>query len=534
LKLPEIENLITENPAEPQSRVSDRRFEQCAEFVSRKLGFLRRTSPEFWPILFFSYVALIYGVTSYVQSGLYERDGYFHARFVQMMPQRGLSQSFPWTQLSTWRENFCDKEFLYHLAMLPFVKLGEDPILGARIFAVVLAVTVLVVLYVVLRLNQVRYPLFFTALPLSMGIIFINRLGMIRSHVLSMLLLVIGLHLLQKRDRRALFLLGFVYAWSYTVPFVLAMTAAAFAVGEWMATRKLDWQTPLLSFLGSCLGLAIHPYTPLTLETFLTYVQVFASVLPGTETTGIALGSELYRVPLMNFLNHNPMLTILTPIILLVSVWFRRSLTGATGGICAAAIFWAAMTLVSPRFVEYSVLVVVLALALLVRDLQPQLNKPGSWLMRPRFKAYIVFLAIYLLGLYHIRTLVYYEVIQARVTPRQFQGASTWMEKNLVPGETVINLFWDDFPDLFYDGYRQTYLVGLDPTYAVREDRDRLLLLEQFASRKIPLEPKVLNETFRSSYMVLGVERAGKFPELKRGSLREVYRDSLSVIYALR
>ena len=140
------------------------------------------------PLLFFLYVFCLFGATALLQDGLFERDGYYHARLAQMMPERGISQHFPWTQLSTWKDRYCDKEFLYHIAMMPFAQIGGEPILGARLFAALLSVAVVVILFLVLRANGARWPLFFTALPLGMGGLFLARLGMIRSHVLSMLL----------------------------------------------------------------------------------------------------------------------------------------------------------------------------------------------------------------------------------------------------------------------------------------------------------------------------------------------------------
>ncbi len=469
-----------------------------------------------------------------MQSGLYERDGYFHARFVQMMPLRGFSQSFPWTQLSTWRESFCDKEFLYHLAMLPFVLFTDDPISGAQIYAVLLSVAVLIALYLVLRMNQVRFPLFFTALPLSMGYIFLTRLGMIRSHVLSMLLLTIGMHFLLQRRWRALFILGFVYAWSYTVPFVLLMTAAAFVIGQRIGGKEIDWHAPIWAGLGSVLGLVFHPYFPLTLETFLTYVQVFSNAVQGADVAELTLGSEVYRRPLQRFFTLNPVIMILMPVLIVVLIRYRHLLTTGSRGMISAAIFWFAMTMASPRFAEYSVLLLAAASALAVRDLLPEMEKEGRWLSRPRVRVYAALFAIYILGLYHVRSMFYFGTAQAVTPPRIFQGASAWMEKNLVPGETVINLYWDDFPDLFYDGHRQTYLWGLDPTYSLRDDPDRARLLAQFVRHKIPLDAHVLSDRFHSRYLVFRTFRAGRFPELRQLPFREVYRDDSAVIYALQ
>ena len=75
------------------------------------------TRPRFLTSLFFLYAAALFGGTAILQAGLFERDGYYHARLAQLLPERGLSRSFPWTQLSTWRDGYCDKEVLFHAAM---------------------------------------------------------------------------------------------------------------------------------------------------------------------------------------------------------------------------------------------------------------------------------------------------------------------------------------------------------------------------------------------------------------------------------
>jgi hypothetical protein len=493
------------------------------------------TASGLWAPLFFFYAAALYGGTALLQDGLFERDGYFHARLSQMMPLRGLSPEFPWTQLSTWREQFCDKEFLYHAAMMPFTLIGDDPILGARIFAVLLSVSVLVALFLVLRAQRVPFPVYFAALPLAIGGLFIARLGMIRSHVLSMLLLTIGLHLLLNRRWRWLFALGFVYAWSYTVPFVLVMTAVPFALGAWLLGRdKPDWQSPLAAGIGSAVGLAIHPYSPLTLETFLTYVHVFKLGLQGSSTSGFELGNELYPYPLPVFFNIYPLLLLLLPPLLYLFIRHRKHLTPQAFGLGAATVFWLGMTAASPRFVEYSVLLLALTCGVAARDLLPEFQKPGQWLARPRPRTWAALIALAVLVGYHVRSMTFYQHYQSKAAPaRFFKGAAAWMAQNLEPGEVVINLYWDDFPELYYDGYRQAYLWGLDPTYSVREDAEAARLLERFRRRDVPLDANILAERFRSRYLVLRASRAGGYPELNQPPFRQVYRDASSVVYAL-
>ncbi len=495
------------------------------------------------PGLFFLYAAALFGGTALLQGGLFERDGYFHARFARMLLERGLSRAFPWTQLSTWTLRFCDKEFLYHLAMTPFARIGGDPILGARIFAVLLSVAVLGALYGVLRAHRVRWPLFFAALPLAAGGLFIARLGMIRSHVLSMLLLMAGIHLLLRKDWKALLGLGFLYAWCYTMPFVLVMTAVPFALGCWAARGGLEWRAPAAAGLGSVLGLALHPYSPLTLETFLTYVQVFRIGMQGAGRSGLELGNELYPYPIRVFFDIYPLVLLLVPVVLAVAAGLalrRRKVAPETWGLVAAMAFWFGMTLAAARFAEYSVLLLALAAAFVARDAWPALEP----FLDRRLRMGAGLLALVLLLGFHLRSLgltlkpfgftsfyVYYQSKAA--PPRFFQGASAWMAGHLAPGETVINLYWDDFPDLFYDGYRQHYIWGLDPTYSLRQDRGRTLLLERMRTRQAPLDGRALAFAFQSRYLILRASRAGAYPQLRAAPFREAYRDASAVLYQI-
>jgi len=485
--------------------------------------------------LFFVYVFCLFTATALFQNGLFERDGYYHARLAQLMPERGISQSFPWTQLSTWKDRYCDKEFLYHLAMMPFAQLGSEPILGARIFATLLSVAVIGALYLVLRANKVRWPLFFAALPFAMGGLFIARLGMIRSHVLSMLLLMFGIHFMLHRRWRALFVLGFVFSWSYTVPFVLLITVGAFAVGQWLGKGGLDFRSVAAAGFGSILGLAVHPYSPMTLETFLTYVQIFRIGIQGVDKSGFELGNEIYPYPLAVFFDIYPLIVILIPLLVLFVLLRRKHLAPGTFGVVLSALCWFAMTTASSRFVEYAVLLLAIAVALAVRDtLSAQDVVPRLPALSKRLRWFIAAAAIGMLLAFHVYSMKFYIIYQTTTAPpRFFQGASLWMEHHLAPDETVINLFWDDFPDLFYAAPRQWYIWGLDPTYTIRYDRNKAVLLENFRRHLTRLDGRMLADMLQAHWLILRASRVDRYPELRSAPFREVYRDNAAVLFKI-
>jgi len=419
--------------------------------------------------------------------------------------------------------------------MAPFAAVGDQPIAGARVFGVLLALVVVASLYLLLRAHGVPWPTWFAALPLATGGLFLARLGMIRSHVLSMALLLLGVHLLLGRRWRALLLLGIAYAWSYTVPFVLLLTAMPFVLGRWLGRGGLDWRSVAASGMGAAAGLVVHPYSPLTLETVFTYVQIFQSGLAGTERSGFELGNEIYPYAPAVFFDIYPLIVILVRLLVLVLALRWRNVSAETKGVAAATLFWAGMTVAAPRFVEYLALLLAVAAGMVARDLMAMPGALPRWV--PLGRRWIVAGAIAAIGLlagFHARALGHYRVYQTEFAPaRFFDGAGAWMVNNLEPGEKVINLFWDDFPDLFYSAPRQHFLWGLDPIYSVRFDPARARLLEQGRRRLAPLAGLRLRAVFGSRHLVLRASRAGAFLELKRAPFREVYRDSAAVVYRI-
>jgi hypothetical protein len=482
------------------------------------------------------YALGLFSWAAFATGGLFERDGYFHARFAETMPERGLSRRFPWTQLSTWRDRFCDKELLYHLAMMPFARVGQEPLRGAQVFSVLLSAAVLVAMFLVLRARRAPWPALFVFLALCTGGLFIARLTMIRSHVLSILLQVIGLHLLLTPGRwRALALLGFVYAWSYTVPFALLMTALPFALGRWLLGGGLQWRAVLAAGLGALAGLAIHPYTPLTLETFVTYVQVLGQGLSGVQAAGVELGNEIYPYPPAVFWDIYPLLTVAGLALLPLALVFRRRLRPQTGGATLAGVFWFGMTLASARFAEYSAPLLVMAWALLARDLLAE-GTPAAQALRRRPGLGLLLASAALAGAValHVRSLGFYSVYRHLNPELQFRGATRWMARNLAPGAVVLNLDWDDFPELYYDGVRQRYVWGLDPTYSLRQDRPLALRLEAYARGRAVVDPALLRSRLGADFMVMRRGRVPGRPGLDRGMLPVVYSDSWAVVFDLR
>src|SRR5262249_13396036 len=61
---------------------------------------------------------------------LYDADGYYHLAVARAYAERGILHTLDWARFSVMHDGFGDKEFLLHVLLIPFARLG-DPTTGA-------------------------------------------------------------------------------------------------------------------------------------------------------------------------------------------------------------------------------------------------------------------------------------------------------------------------------------------------------------------------------------------------------------------
>ena len=80
------------------------------------------------------------GILSFIVYAFYQwqsdflpgTDGYYHAKIAYVMREVGFLKNFQWAHLSLWREQFSDKEFLFHVYLIPFT-FFKDLMFGAKV-----------------------------------------------------------------------------------------------------------------------------------------------------------------------------------------------------------------------------------------------------------------------------------------------------------------------------------------------------------------------------------------------------------------
>lgn len=509
---------------------------------------LARKSLRHLPFLvLLAYLGVVFDGLLFYTQGVYENDAFYHARYSQMLPQQGLSRSFPWMQFSLWRDQFCDKDFLYHVAMMPFVRAGEA-LVGAKVFTLLLALGVMVAAYVALVRWRVPWAVVWVGLLALGSGIFLSRMLMIRSHGLSILLMVLSLYVIARGRFWPCFVVGFVYSWSYSFPLAMGITAIGMECSRrvLLGNQNGAWKAVAGSFAGVIAGLLIHPYSPNTVSTLWLLLNISAA---GATGGTIELGSEFRPLEASAIPMVMPGLLAALLLSIVGALWLRfrktpekNPLSFESAAVLGAAVGWFAGLFVFMRMAEYFAPAVVFAAALVTRDIlrETQLNTkmPRNGQLAALLASVLLLAGCHQIALQGVRGLYllrrpFYPSDEAWYRGQYFGGAAAWLKSHAPAGATVINFHWDDFPELYYQSPEHHYLVGMDPTLMSLKHPEDARVLEDMRTIKRPLDLVELGQRFKSRFVVMRKYRAQAFSEVKSGTLKPAYADDLSVVFEI-
>jgi len=426
-------------------------------------------------------------------------DGYFHVRAAARLLDPA---DVPWLPYSVFADGWVDHQLLFHALMAPFAWLLPGAV-TAQAAAGTFAAAAAFALWRVLRTRGCPAPALFALAPAGLSWLFLLRMEMPRTQSLSLALLVLGLGALDDRHHRRLALLAFLYAWTYHVSLVLLPVALLFGGISWLRRSSREgsaWKGPASAAAGLAAGFVVHPHSPRTLRFLWQHVvQKVANrdalpvglewkdgglhALVGSGWT-IGLGGLVALVVAAALLGRSERRSDLTITVLVVA-------SGATAGV-----------LLGTKFVEYSVPLSVLALALALRD---HGLPSGAWLRGATAVAALV-LAV---GLVLSGRSVQQKVEATEPMPHELERALAALRQHAGPGETVFHFHWNDFPELVFHGPEFRYVAGLDPHFLYLHDPERWRLFEAIGAAYDGRRSEAIRRVFGARWAVLRLPHPG-------------------------
>jgi len=501
---------------------------------------LRRVLPGL--VIIVLSAATLLGWLQTATEGLYGYDGYFHIRYAQILRTEGISRTFPWWQETFLREHYADKDFLYHILLIPFTFF--DLVAGGKIAAVVFGSLSIGVFYLVACRLKAPWPEAWTFLLMASSTVFLYRLGFNRPLVLAVAMSLAGTcAILLEREKWA-FLLAALYPHAHISFHLLPCVALLHDLhrevpqggARWRRFRLTAWTLP-----GAVVGALVSPYVPNNLYLWwIQNVRVLGMAWGGPPD--LRLGGEIMPGQADQLLKYDiGVFAALAAAVYILARNRRRASAQALTLLVLSAGFLA-LSMMSRRFIEFWAPFTVLLAAVAARDaIAPAIRPEGSAspaATRRRSGSVFRWVAASAAAI-AVAAMLWFSATSARKMVAQdeglyYAGASEWMQANIPAGETIFHLDWDDFPQLFYFNAQFHYLVGLDPTFMYLTDPARWRLWSDVAHRNADDIYTPIRETFHSRW-VFAIPEAEDFLKAARRDPRFSvrYEDSHATLFEL-
>jgi len=438
--------------------------------------------------------------------GVNPGDSGYHIRMAWLYRTGEIQQAGPdfhWTRLSVWNGRFADKDFLYHVYLVPFTVFAQDAydhdglVKGAKIGAAFGWGILALALLTALRLLGVRRAWPFVLLAAATSWIFMLRLGEARSWAFSASCAVLGWACIVRGKRAGVFCVGVVYTLSYTASHILLILAifhlcARIVLGPDAGSRGRDLLRNAsvvgMAVLGIGVGLLLHPL-PWELLRLWWVQNVLVLFLHGGGEVGglvgsitqsvmgweklprnlalppIMFGQELQPLPtklLLQGFGVALVLPVLVGLAALVARWRPPRNAIMTGAIATGLVVLVPRSL---RFSEYAIPFLALAAGLWLPGLAAS-ARVQALLGQGRRRVLLQRLPNALVALVLAAQCAALHVANPYVPITPQPAMVAWLETNHeVRGKFIYNASWDSFPDLFLVRTDCDYAAGLDPAF---------------------------------------------------------------------
>jgi hypothetical protein len=445
---------------------------------------------------------------------------------------------FPWTTCSIWSHPFFNKEWLFHIYLIPFTLLFGN-ITGAKIAISVTALLIALAwgnLFKTLKIKNILFAMLF--ILFSTGYIYIGRLILCRSFLISILFMPLALNFMFRKKGPLLavtiylYMLAYVGAWQM-LPLIFIFDTFSFFLSD----KKQEMKKLMLPWgiIGVTAGIIITPYFPVNINAIFTQtILILKAQWFGVEKAGtLPMGTELAPIPLKHIIYYIPIFSLAA---FALYDLFNRKIYRKTGDSSNAngnvnitknssgasrielytlIIFTAlymVMTLFTQKFIEYSLPLFTLTIFLYWETYPLPAWKSKCIFYTPesendctlsnlRKKCTILLLIISaLFSSFQLQKSFYRKNLI-------YQDSTEWIKKNIPEKRVIFSGDWDDNVILFYYLTDYKFLVLLDPYFMYAESPEKFMLWQKIAEGKVEETAMAIETTFNTNVVFVPPDR---------------------------
>ena len=501
-------------------------------------------------------------------------DGYYHIKWSSLLWDN--FKHFKWLPTFEWLpltvlnpKDYADHHFLFHLLQIPFLWFFE-PVTAAKVASIVYSTLAIFSVYWLIFRYGIRHQLLWLAMLLTCGNAFYYRMIMAKAPPLTIIISVLGIHLLFQRKYIWLLPLMFAFVWTYSLWPLLLFAALIWAAIIAWNERRFEWQPVAWTALGAVLGNVINPYFPNNIYLF---VEHFTEKIKIGSDFAVAVGGEWYAYSGQELLMNFP--------VALAAMIIGYILVAPRGGKIEekSAFFLAFTTLLlaaqfrSKRFAEYFPPFAILFAAFawdafmkpqaaelpeeFRRDIAPYTDAPKRtereawWAAARTASVWVIGILLTIFWFYNLTGLHQFgfnepgmiDNITSNEPADKYSRAMEWATAldetgadNIPKDAIIFNCTWDDFPKLFFYDTKHRYVYGLDPNYLYTAHPELYRLLKDLTEGKIDDPAPLIRDKFGADYIFADAQENTDMlaKALESGWVETIYEDDEARLLKIR
>lgn len=471
-------------------------------------------------------------------------DAFYHAKIGEMMGQGKLVLDFPWQQYSSLVDNYWDQHFLFHVFLGLFMKIF-GAFAGIKLSTIFLCSGFIFIFGAILKLIDVRQAWIYSLILLfSTPLTF--RLNLVKATPLSLIVLFLGIYLLYKKKYLWLFILSFIYVWTYGGFPLLLGIVGLYAIINFIYNKKLKENLYLIGSVagGMLAGLIANPYFPGNIYYFW---QQFVQIGLINYQDKIGVGGEWYPYGLAKLISGAPIVCLLMVVSLFLFFYFLKRQKQINWLSLFLCLMFLGLTLKSRRYVEYFIPFSVFFSALTLAPVMARLTVikvydgavrfvGASWFKAILVGGFILFAFFMVPAIYAGQFKENLKDLRRGYDFYKFSDSMNWLKENSEEGDIVLHSDWDEFPILFFWNNENYYIVGLDPTFMYNYDEEKYWLWVNITLGKEKEDLyKKITENFNAKYVFLETDHKKMDANFRHSNGFElVYEDEEAKIYKLK
>jgi len=468
---------------------------------------------------FISYFAFL----QFSSKSFFGIDDYYHVAVADFIKDFGYNYDFRWAQFSTFKDMFSDKDFLFHLFIIPFLYLSDNIITAGK-YAIIFYNLLFIIAYLIILRRYI--PLYFASLfllfPLA-SITFSIYFTYLRPATLANIFTIIGIYLLINKKWVKLSVLALFYPLAHISFFTLVIFALLCETIRYVAKKEFFFRNIYVVIIATILGCFLHPNYP---NNYLS-IHLNGILVPFYTLTGVKLdfGGEFNTLPTKMVLMQNIMLFLIFNAIIWIKFLTKTKVSFSTLVWWGCTSFYLVLAFIGNRYWYTTNVLFFIFFASFLKDWRGE----KKWTISIPFVLCIcIFVAVFS---FRLKTLGEHSKERTSMNIH-YEKVARWMNKNIPAGQTIYHAYWSDSPAFICLNPKNNYMVVLDPIYMFYRYPKEYIIYQDLRKGKVSNPQEAFRKLFRTDY---GYTRNNNslYLQIKEDSqnFKILYEDDLGIVF---